>query len=66
MNGKPFIPTTHPPGSEQKIEVMAQRLANHLPIHHPNDVTFEVGGTVGHSRKWLFGDGVAVQEGVSE
>lgn len=53
---KPFTPTMHWPGSDAKIEVMSQRVANGQPIHHPGDVTFEAGGTVGYSRKWLKGE----------
>jgi hypothetical protein len=56
MKKPPFSATTHQPGTDEKIAAMAQRLANKQPLHHPGDVTFEIGGTVGASRKWLKGD----------
>lgn len=44
-----FKPTSHPPGTPEKIAVMPQRVENGLPIHHPNDVSFDGGDIGGHS-----------------
>ena len=58
-----FEATNHPPGSDEKLEVMSQRVAAGLPIHHKDDVTFESESHGGHSCRWLFGDGVRVDSG---
>jgi len=35
--GLPDFPTEHLPGSEEKMQVMAQRLEDLREIHHPDD-----------------------------
>jgi len=61
-----FKPTSHPPGTPEKIAVMPQRVENGLPIHHKDDVSFESGDIGGHSCRWLMGDGIEVRESASE
>jgi hypothetical protein len=36
----PAVPTSEPPGSWQKIELMAKRWAAGLHLHHPGDLSF--------------------------
>jgi hypothetical protein len=54
-------PTEARPGSEEKLRVMAERLARGEQLFHADDMNLrcEEGG---HSLKWSFGDGIVVQE----
>lgn len=36
--GKNFVPTDAPPGSDERIEIYAERVRNSFPMYHPKDV----------------------------
>lgn len=56
----PAEPTGHPPGSEKKIEVMAQRASRGEQLHHPLDATFaESRARALNSLRWI---GVVVED----
>jgi len=38
-----FLPTRAMPGTDEKVEVMAGRYRDGLPLHHPEDATAESG-----------------------
>ncbi|MFA5800585.1 MAG: hypothetical protein WC840_06580 [Candidatus Peribacteraceae bacterium] len=51
--GEDFVPTDAPPGSDERIEIYAERMRNGFPMHHPEDVDGYDGrtGTSGASKR---------------
>ena len=60
---EPETPTDTRPGSPEKIEIMAQRLAAGELLHHPDDMTCRVSPHEYHSIAFRFGDCIAPPEG---